>query len=297
MKPLVAEPPGTVWDPMYPDSDGRPMGETDHHSEALITLRQGLKDYFADRSDVYVGSNLLFYYERGNPSGRRDPDGLVAKGVRGNHRRRSYRLWEEGVLPCALFEILSENTWREDVGEKRELYERLRIPEYFLFDPEDRFIDPPLQGFRLVKGRYEPIVPAEDGSLVSEQLGLRMKAEGTLLRLIDLKTGKPVLTRAERAAQEEERAKKEKQRAKQAKEDAEKAKGEAEKAKEDAEKAKEDAEKAKGEAEKAKGKADKASRRARKERERAKKEKERAAELAAEVERLRKLLGEDGPAG
>lgn len=276
MKPLVAEPPGTVWDPMYPDSDGRPMGETDHHSEALITLREGLKDFFAGRDDVYVGSNLLFYYERGNPSGRRDPDGLVAKDVRGNHPRRSYRLWEEGVLPCALFEILSENTWREDVGEKRDLYERLQIPEYFLFDPEDRFIDPPLQGFRLVKGRYEPIVPAEDGSLVSEQLGLRMKAEGTLLRLIDLKTGKPVLTRAERAAQEEERAKKEKQRAKQAREDAEKAKGEAEKAK---------------------GEAEKASRRARKERERAKKEKERAAELAAEVERLRKLLGEEGPAG
>lgn len=204
--------PGTQRDPLYPDSDGRPMGDTDFHSAAQIWLRQALEDFFAAVLDVYVATNLLFYYEQGNPSGRRDPDVLVARGV-GKHRRRSFRLWEESVLPCTLFEIASENTWREDVGAKRELYARLGVPEYFLFDPEGRFIDPPLQGFRTENGQSVPLTPAADGSLTSEQLGLRLVPEGSMLRLIDLRTGEAVPTRAELAEREKQRAEQEKKRA------------------------------------------------------------------------------------
>lgn len=200
-KPL----PGTVWDPLYPDSDGRPMGDTDFHSAAQVWLRQALEDFFAGVLDVYIATNLLFYYERGNPSSRRDPDVLVAKGV-GKHWRRSYRLWEEGVVPCTLFEIASENTWEIDLNEKRELYARLRVPEYFLFDPEGRFLDPVLQGFRCGRGASVSLKPNADGSLTSRQLGLRLVPEGAMLRLVDVRTGRPVPTRAERAERAEEQA-------------------------------------------------------------------------------------------
>src|SRR5437868_11146218 len=84
----LAVPPGTAPDPMYPDSDGRFMGDTDFHAHAQIQLREGLQDFFADVPDVYVGSNLIYYYEQGNPRKRRDPDVLVARGV-GKHLRRS----------------------------------------------------------------------------------------------------------------------------------------------------------------------------------------------------------------
>ena len=84
---------------------------------------------------LYVAMNIVFYYEQGNPRGRRDPDVLVARGVVGKHLRRSFRVWEEGVWPCTLFEISSEKTWRRDIGPKRRLYARLNIPEYFVFDP------------------------------------------------------------------------------------------------------------------------------------------------------------------
>src|SRR5687767_12952333 len=127
--------PGTLPDPLYPDSDGRPMGDTDFHSRALMWLWQALLDFFSTRPDVYVACNLLFYFERGNPSGRRDPDILVARGV-GNHLRRSFRVWEENALPCTLFEIASFGTWQDDLYEKRHLYARLGVMEYFLFDPE-----------------------------------------------------------------------------------------------------------------------------------------------------------------
>src|SRR5438552_2107930 len=93
--------PGTARDPLYPDCDGRFMGDSDFHSAAMRWLVEALQDFFANQPDVYVASNLIFYYEQGNPSGRRDPDVLVAKGV-GNHFRRSFRVWEENALPCVL---------------------------------------------------------------------------------------------------------------------------------------------------------------------------------------------------
>src|SRR5579863_5052275 len=109
----------------------------------MILLFQALEDHFRNSlQSVYVAMNLVFYFEEGNPRGRRDPDVLVAKGVIGNHLWLSYRLWEEGVLPCTLFEIASQYTYREDVGPKRRLYARLNIPEYFIFDPENRFVMP-----------------------------------------------------------------------------------------------------------------------------------------------------------
>jgi Uma2 family endonuclease len=196
--------PGTVPDPRYPDSDGRFMGDTGFHNHAMRELFEGLQDFFALRP-VYVASNLIMYYEKDDPRKRRDPDVLVAKNV-GKHKRRSFRVWEEKTLPCVLFEIASRKTWRNDVGEKRVLYAQLNIKEYFIFDPEGRYLDPPLQGFRAVKGKSIAIKPEADGSLLSKELGLRLVPEDSSLRLVDAKTGEPIPTRLERAEQEKTRA-------------------------------------------------------------------------------------------
>jgi Uma2 family endonuclease len=198
--------PGTQINPLYPDSDGRPMGDTDFHNLALMWLRQALEDCYADAPDVYIASNLVMYYQEGDPKRRRDPDGLVAKGVVGKHRRRSFRVWEEGVVPCVLFEVASRRTWRVDLHEKPSEYAGIGVKEYFVFDPEGRYLDPALQGFRTVKGKPVPMRPAADGSLVSKQLGLRLVPEGEMLRLINVQTGERVLTRVERAAEAERRA-------------------------------------------------------------------------------------------
>jgi Uma2 family endonuclease len=177
------------------------MGDTDFHNRAMYWLRDALEDHFADAPDVYVASNLVMYYQEGDPKRRRDPDALVAKGV-GKHQRRAFRVWEEGVVPCTLFELVSRDTWRVDVNKKPAEYAGIGVKEYFLFDPEGKYLDSALQGFRTVKGKPVPMKPAADGSLVSKQLGLRLVAEGAMLRLIDLETGEPIPTREERAAQE-----------------------------------------------------------------------------------------------
>jgi hypothetical protein len=48
----------------------------------------------------------------------------------------------------------------------------------------------------------------KDGSLESRELGLRISAEGTVLRLRDARTGKKVLTRKEVAMESAKKAKK-----------------------------------------------------------------------------------------
>ncbi len=42
-----------------------------------------------------------------------------------NHQRRIYKLWEEGRAPDVVFELTSERTYREDLSDKRLIYEEL----------------------------------------------------------------------------------------------------------------------------------------------------------------------------
>jgi len=185
-------------EPYYPSEDGEPMAETPIHVLAIMLLFQALQDFFRAKPDVYLASNMFWYWQEGNPEARRAPDVMVIPGV-GQADRRSFFSWKEnGAIPAVVFEVTSEKNWRENLWEKRELYEELGVKEYYLFDPEAAHLRPPLQGFRLGKRGYRALREAEDGSLTSQELGLRLAAEGRMLRLIDARTGERVLTREER---------------------------------------------------------------------------------------------------
>jgi Uma2 family endonuclease len=189
----------------YPSSDGKPMAETGIHVHALLMLYHLLQIFYKDRSDVLITGNQFWYWEKGNPKARRAPDVMVVKGVPSEPPRRSYRMWLEGnTLPAAIFEMSSRKTIEKDLGVKFQLYERLGVHEYFMFDPDRRVLRPALQGYRLTAGKYEQI-PMIDETLESD-LGLRLRIEGQILRLSDLQSGKPVLFPSEEAALERERA-------------------------------------------------------------------------------------------
>jgi len=206
----------------YPESDGQPIGETDFHITATLLLLQMLRDHFESNPQVYVASDLMFYYEQGNPRAVKAPDIFIVKGV-GKHKRRTYKLWEERVVPCVIFEITSKQTAQADLTIKYELYERLGVSEYFLFDPLNEYLKPRLQGFTLVQGRYQALPLSSEGELISRELGLILRPQGDLLRLVDSYTGQMLATSkeyarrvelAEQKAQlEEERTRVESQRA------------------------------------------------------------------------------------
>lgn len=172
------------------------MAETDVHIEQIVDLRVALQHFFRDQPDVYVSGNICLYYERGNPSKYVAPDVLVVKGIT-KRRRRVYKVWEEGKPPDVVIEVTSKQTEDEDVFFKRNLYERvLKVREYFTFDPTGDYLDPPLQGYRLVKGKYVRIKETR-GQLRSHELGLALVVGEGWLYFYDLLTGEKLLTPAE----------------------------------------------------------------------------------------------------
>ena len=197
--------PGTTHDPLYPCWDGKPMGETNLHAAAITALSQALADFYAaaGRTDVYVATNIVLYYEQGVTNARRDPDVLVTLGI-GSHPRQSYRVWEEGRLPDVVFEIASPSTHMEDTGDKFQVYQTLGIREYFLFDPQGEFYSPTLIGYHLVRGRYARIRPVEGAALPSRRLGVWLVAQGSELRVIDPATRQMVPTHSEKNEQVEQ---------------------------------------------------------------------------------------------
>jgi Uma2 family endonuclease len=178
-------------DVYYPESDGKPMGETEIHVEETIYLIIALKDRFRDAPDVYVGGDMFLYYVEGDPKKVVAPDVFVVLGVP-KRKRRIYKLWEEGLPPTLAIEVTSASTRQEDLN-KKALYERLGVTEYILYDPLGEYLNPRIQGFRLNGGKYAPIPQESRGSLQSRTVGLTFTMEGPELRLIDTATGDPVL--------------------------------------------------------------------------------------------------------
>lgn len=179
----------------YPTSDGQPMAETAEHMQVMFDLIYGLKGRYAKVSDVWVGGNTYFFYEQGNPKARVAPDVLLAKGVK-KWNRPNYKVWEDGP-PALVVEVTSKKTQRKDQDVKKPLYERLGVKEFVLFDPFAEYLRPPLQGFRLLRGSYQPIPLEADGSLRSRTTGLWLKREGERLRMVDIATGEPILWQEE----------------------------------------------------------------------------------------------------
>jgi Uma2 family endonuclease/uncharacterized small protein (DUF1192 family) len=193
----------------YPESDGKPMGETDVHIDWMIRIRDILRHRYRGQQ-VYVGANLLVYYQEGDPSKFVVPDDFVAKDCQPG-RRRTFKIWEEGKAPDVAFEITSRSSRQEDESYKPQVYARVGVREYFLYDPTGEYLDPPLQGFRLHGLDYRRIKLDRTGAIKSDQLGIALRLKDGDLVFSDARTGDELLTKAEaaegRAAQLEDEVK------------------------------------------------------------------------------------------
>ena len=206
---------------VYPGPDGEPMAESDAARDYLVYGVEALKRYFQDRQDVYVSGNLWLCYKQNVPSAAVCPDVFVIFGVE-NRQRQSYKVWEEnGKTPDLVLEVTSKKTYRNDEGEKRDIYEEMGVREYFQYDPTGDYLTPRLKGRRLVGSCYQIIIPdrLKDGTLVlsSVVLGLEMRLlRDGRLQFIDPETGEYLRTPEESELQrvrEKERADRERARA------------------------------------------------------------------------------------
>ena len=180
-----------------PESDGKPMAESDVHRDQMIDLIDALKEYFRDDPKVYVTGNIFVYFRDENGEIQPvSPDVFVVRGIE-KKERRIYHLEKEGRAPDMVIEVTSKSTKMEDLGNKRFVYAYLGVKEYFLFDPLSETLRPVLRGYRLKNGDYAPMMGTP---LKSEVLGLELHIENSKLRLYDPKSGERLLTHAEAQA-------------------------------------------------------------------------------------------------
>lgn len=188
----------------YPESDGKPMAETEIHIKTIISLYTALEMFFGEDSDFRVFSDIMFYYEEGDPRKCIAPDVMVVKGVNKNPRR-VFRLWEE-KQPEVVFEISSHSTWREDLQKKYFLYQEFGVKEYYIFDPEyDYLKDEFLVAYHLKDGELKE-VKLQKGSVYSPALNLVLVNTGETLRLLNPESGKFLPTTLELSGENSELA-------------------------------------------------------------------------------------------
>ena len=149
----------------YPEDSGLP---DEFHLFQPQLLRETFCPPNYPAEEVFVATDLNLYYDLRHTLWYKRPDWFAAVGVsrlyEQQNLRLSYVIWQEGVAPFVVVELLSPGTEKEDLGQtlreirqpptKWEVYERiLRVPYYIVFD---RYTDK-LQAFQLVADRYSEL--------------------------------------------------------------------------------------------------------------------------------------------
>ncbi|WP_392535698.1 Uma2 family endonuclease [Nostoc sp. C117] len=181
--------------------------------------------------EILLASDLNLYYDPRHTLWYKRPDWYMVLGVPSASQqqdlRLSYVIWQEGVVPFLIVELLSPGTEQEDLGKtlrevnqpptKWEVYESiLRVPYYVIYDRYENH----LRVFQLIGTRYQAISLPENRFWLEElELGLGLwqgsyqQTAGLWLRWYNATGWVP--TRREQAEQERQRAEQERQQAKQ----------------------------------------------------------------------------------
>ena len=184
---------------------------------ALFRVVALLYELFMDRPDVFSTGGGFIFYDETNGNRRVAPDFLITFDVDSAWiwaNLPNYLIWKIGKPPHFVMEVASPSTAANDLGRKRDLYERLGVQEYWRFDATggDHYGEP-MAGERLVDGIYQPyeISVDEDGSIrgYSELLDLVFFWDGNKFSefdVLDPETGitieKSVIAETERDAAE-----------------------------------------------------------------------------------------------
>lgn len=203
-----------------PEEPGLPDEFHDLQPE-LLRLTCQPPTYPSDQ--IFVASDLNLYYNPRQPLWYKRPDWFLVVGVSRLYEqqdlRSSYVIWQEGVSPFVVVELLSPGTEEEDLGQrlrtldqppsKWEVYERiLRIPYYIVYSRYDQ----QLRVFRNVASTYEELQLSSGRIWIPEiELGLGLwqgnyqQIQGHWLRWYDA-SGNWIPTPTELEAQERQRA-------------------------------------------------------------------------------------------
>jgi len=161
----------------YLDSDGQPMADNTRQFRWIVTIKENLELLFADRNDVFIAGDLLWYPVEGNNLIRQAPDVMVVLG-RPKGDRGSYQQWrEDNITPQVVFEILSPGNRLKEMTKKFKFYDRYGVDEYYIYDPDT--VD--LTGWIRRQGEFE--VVEDMNGWVSPHLNIRFELQPDSLEI------------------------------------------------------------------------------------------------------------------
>ena len=165
---MVAQPPTRLPSTTeLPCSDDTPVDNEEQNLLPNLLLFM-LASLWAERMDWYFGVDMGIYHTTGvNLRVPVIPDAFLSLGVERrkasrkieglNRGRLSYAVWEEsGVVPTLTLEMVSQTPGGE-YGEKMEIYRRLGVLYYVLYNPFhwERDQHQPFEVYKLVDGQYQ----------------------------------------------------------------------------------------------------------------------------------------------
>ena len=245
MNPLLHFDP----DNPYPESDGEPMADNTEQYDWLVKIKENLEVLFANRPDVFVAGDLLWYpVPDRRESGPIAPDVMVAFG-RPKGRRGSYKQWEEAdIAPQVVFEVLSPSNSVKEMRDKLAFYDTYGVEEYYVYDPDRNALS--------IWWRGSSGGGAERAGLVrqphvrgwtSPRLGVRFALTDDTLELYH-PSGQPFYSSVELARRAEQEAARAEQEAARAAQEAARAEQEAARAQQEAARAQQETARAEAEA-------------------------------------------------
>jgi Uma2 family endonuclease len=209
--------PLTETDFLHPEEDYHLPSNT-FHENTRTELKEILQRRYGQREDVGVFGDLII--EWGIEGLRQHcPDVCVIFGLQDKQKDRSkFIVPEEGTKPAIVMEVVSPRYRTADREKKVKQYAQAGVEEYLIFDRR-RYrgeLRDEMLGYRLEAGIYVPIVPDEEGKILSQTLNIWFGMREGKVMLFEGSTGEPLLTSQaleQLAQREQQRAEEERQRA------------------------------------------------------------------------------------
>jgi Uma2 family endonuclease len=229
--------PANTLPTMYdlPSEDPEEMGLPDEFHDVQPDLLR--ETCHPNTNEFFIGADLNLYYDSRHTGWYKRPDWFLVIGAPASQSiaesRLSYVIWQEGVAPFLMVELLSPGTEAEDLGQtlrvvgkpptKWQVYEQiLRVPYYAIFD---RYSNQ-FRMFSLQATQYIEITISDQKFWFKEiELGLGIWSgsyqgmEGQWLRWYD-QSGNWILTNQEDKLRANQRADQQQQLAEQARQEA-----------------------------------------------------------------------------
>jgi Uma2 family endonuclease len=162
---------------IYPESDGKPMADNTKQFRWILAIQQNIDWLYANDPQVFVAGDLLWYPVEGQTQITAAPDTMVVFG-RPKGDRGSYKQWEEGnIAPQVVFEILSPSNKPLDMAKKLVFYDRYRVEEYYIYNPENDNLEIWIRN----DGSLDRIL--ENHNWISPRLGIRFDVSTNELQI------------------------------------------------------------------------------------------------------------------